>query len=175
MLHAAVPLCRRSDTKKELSKDLIDDFPGTRVLEAGGSKDNSQLLWTLVNQKRGGLKWRDRHAYMLAQNVAWTPDPTATAAAAAAADGAVAPVLGTMTVQAYVRGKALDPNRLVYLPGAGAFQVGRIDINAAAKSHGGGAKGGAAAVGAMDASGAAGAGEVRCAFSRFSAGICTLG
>ena len=74
---------------------------------------------------------------MLAHTVAWQPDAAATAAAAttAAADGEAAPAapVGTMVVQAYVRGKALDPNRLVYLPGSGAFQLARVDVATAAQ------------------------------------------
>lgn len=132
----AVPQKRRGQCKKELTKDAIDDFPETKVLEAGGGKDAAQILWALVNQKRKTLSWRDKHPYMLAHSVAWQPDAAATAAAAKAAadEGEAAPTspLGVMTVQAYVRGKALDPNRLVYLPGSGAYQLGRVDIATAA-------------------------------------------
>ena len=61
-----------------------------------------------VNQKRKDVRWREIRPYMLAHEVDFAPSATQEA------DGQ--PV-GTMAIRAYVRGKDLDVNRLVYLPG----------------------------------------------------------
>eukprot|EP00039_Didymoeca_costata_P021614 m.2603 g.2603 ORF g.2603 m.2603 type:complete len:809 (+) comp2553_c0_seq1:104-2530(+) len=106
---------RKSEVKKYLTKTATSLFPDTKLHILEASRDPSGILWSFVNQKNTGLSWRDKHPYILTQESEFVPnaeDPSQN---------------GTLIVKGYVRGRSLDPNRLVCLPGYGAFQVKKIE------------------------------------------------
>lgn len=113
----ALPPKRRGEAKKALGKVAQDHFPETKVHTLSAPSDAAGILWACVNQKRKDLKWRNSRSYMLAHGIDFIPAP----------GGEPDDVpKGTMVVRAFVRGRDLDVNRLVYLPGAGAYQIEKI-------------------------------------------------
>ena len=107
----AVPPKRRNDTKKELTKAAQAAFPDSRVQAISTPAEAENFQWGLTTIKQRPVRWRDARPHLLADSVDLQPQT---------------PELGTLTVTGYLRGRDLDANRLVYLPGLGAFQLSLV-------------------------------------------------
>ncbi|KAI8905054.1 hypothetical protein EDD86DRAFT_212143 [Gorgonomyces haynaldii] len=73
-------------------------------------------LRQLTSQTPHGIHWRDRHAYVVADNVQHIPGED------------------TLLVSGFVRGNNLSANRLVHIPDFGDYQIERINL-CPTKSH----------------------------------------
>ncbi|KAJ3017464.1 hypothetical protein HKX48_003533 [Thoreauomyces humboldtii] len=107
-----IPAKKQPDIRKALLKYMEEDqsFPDTRLFHTAMESDALAALRHVTQQRPKPVSWRDRHAYMLAENVAF---------AANEGDESV----GTLAVTGYVRGNNLSANRLVHLPNYGDFQI----------------------------------------------------
>ena len=103
---------RRGDRKKQLVHEAEAAFPSTRVHTLDQAGDADALVWALINQKPHHVRWLDMRPLVIAENSTLEPN----------ADGST----GTLHVTGYVRARPLSANRLVYLPGFGAFQLTSI-------------------------------------------------
>ena len=70
-----------------------------------------QIFRALASDKIHPLHWRDQRSYFLA-----------TAAEFESGEGET----GLLAVSGYLRGKPLNANQLVYLPGLGGFRIGKV-------------------------------------------------
>ena len=106
-----LPAKRRADAKKLIVHDAEAAFPETRVHTVDKPGDIAALLWALLNQKHRPVRWLGVRAHVLAEAVQFEAGPDGT---------------GTLHVTGFIRARPLSANRLVYLPGYGAFQVSQI-------------------------------------------------
>ncbi|XP_063061131.1 pre-rRNA-processing protein TSR1 homolog [Engraulis encrasicolus] len=113
-------LKKRADCKRLLAKQVESRFPDARLFPLDSDQDATLLLRHLGAQRQRRLGFRSRRPHLLAQRVAFTPNPPAQ-------QGAPTTGLGTLQVSGYVRGRPMDVNRLVHIVGHGDFQLGQID------------------------------------------------
>ena len=115
---SALAVKKRSDCRRSLSKMVESRFPDARLFTLDSDQDATVLLRHLGAQKQRRLGFRSRRANLLAQRVAFTPNPTTEGAPTG---------LGTLRVSGYVRGRPMQVNRLVHIVGHGDFQLSQID------------------------------------------------
>lgn len=113
-------LKKRADCKRLLAKQVESRFPDARLFPLDSDQEATLLLRHLGAQRQRRLGFRSRRPHLLAQRVAFTPNPPAQ-------QGAPTTGLGTLQVSGYVRGRPMDVNRLVHIVGHGDFQLGQID------------------------------------------------
>ncbi|KAL2096110.1 hypothetical protein ACEWY4_008258 [Coilia grayii] len=118
---ADLALKKRADCKRTLAKQVESRFPDARLFPLDSDQDATLLLRHLGSQRQRRLGFRSRRPHLLAQRVAFTPNP------AAAESGAPPTGLGTLLVSGYVRGRPMQVNRLVHIVGHGDFQLSQID------------------------------------------------
>ena len=110
-----LPIKRRNDWKKAATKEAQAAFPDTKVHTVDGPGDYHTLAWSLVNQKKRIVRYRDVRSHLLAEQTSFEP----------AADESS----GTLIVSGYVRGRPWNVNRLVYVPGFGAYQIAKVVVS----------------------------------------------
>jgi pre-rRNA-processing protein TSR1 len=99
---------RRSEAKRMAAKLALDKFPDAKVHFFEKPSDASTTLWAVGNQKRRRVIWRELRAHVYGQTLAYDP------------------VAQELAVSGYVRGRPLNVNGLVHLPGLGARPVARV-------------------------------------------------
>jgi pre-rRNA-processing protein TSR1 len=113
-LEASIPAARRSKHVAQLKADLSVYFP---ALEKISILDNvaecASLVRSLCTATTKGIRWRDERSWMLFEDAVW--DETANGF-----------TTSHVNVTGIVRGKNLNPDRIVHVPGWGDFQVGKI-------------------------------------------------
>ncbi|KIX05309.1 uncharacterized protein Z518_06181 [Rhinocladiella mackenziei CBS 650.93] len=113
-IEAKIPPAKRSRHLTDLKIILGHYFPGLDKLSSLDSKsDCSNLVRSICTASTRGIRWRDDRSWMLIENLHWSPT----------VDGASTTAV---TLSGTVRGKALNPDRLVHVPGWGDFQVNTI-------------------------------------------------
>lgn len=121
-LESSVPTAKRSRYVAQLKADLSVYFPS---LEKISILDNvaecASLVRSLCTGTTKGIRWRDERSWMLVEDVAW--DETANGFATS-----------HINLMGIVRGKNMNPDRIVHVPGWGDFQVGKI-TDVAAQKH----------------------------------------
>ncbi|KAI8916941.1 hypothetical protein DFJ77DRAFT_325864 [Powellomyces hirtus] len=109
-----VPPKKQSDIRKSLTAYMEDHFPeDSKLFHLSSETEALAALRYITQQRPKPIVWRDRHAYMLGEDVQFAPnegDETT----------------GTLRVKGYVRGNNLSANRLVHIPGHGDFQIKMI-------------------------------------------------
>ncbi|BFZ06780.1 hypothetical protein BsWGS_09819 [Bradybaena similaris] len=91
-------------------------FPGHKVRCVDTWQD-AQAVWRhLANLAQQKVHYRDSRPYLLAESVEFVADTLAQQAE-----------VGTLKVSGYLRGKNLNVNQLVHLPGLGDFQMSQIN------------------------------------------------
>jgi len=113
-----VPMKKQNDTKKSLSKQLEKWFPEIRLQPIDSGQEAGVILRLLANQKQKRILYRERRPYLLADQMENIVE-----------DSVVEDGKCTLKISGYVRGKALNVNQLVHLPGAGEFQMAEIGIS----------------------------------------------
>ncbi|KAJ3181795.1 hypothetical protein HDU87_000813 [Geranomyces variabilis] len=111
--------------RKSLTAYMEDHFPqDAKLFHTAVEAEGLAALRHVTQQRPKPIVWRDRHAYMLAEDVAFVPN-----------EGADADV-GALHVKGYVRGNNLSANRLVHIPGHGDYQMKAI-LSSTAHAAGG--------------------------------------
>ncbi|XP_069801789.1 pre-rRNA-processing protein TSR1 homolog [Dendropsophus ebraccatus] len=109
-----IPVKKRNDTKKQLSKVIEKRFPDAKLFHLDTAQEAALLLRQISTQKQRHLAFRDRRSYMLAHRVDFQPSDESG-------------LVGTLKVSGYVRGQELNVNRLIHIVGHGDFQMMQID------------------------------------------------
>lgn len=113
-IEAKVPAAKRSRHMTDLKISIGRYFPALDKLSSLDSKsDCSNLVRSMCTASTRGVRWRDDRSWMLVENVNW-------ASAGDGADTTAVTLCGT------IRGKGLNPDRLVHVPGWGDFQINVI-------------------------------------------------
>lgn len=109
-----VPAPKRSRHLTELKIAIGRYFPALDKLSSLDNKsDAANLVRSLCTASTKGIRWRDDRNWMLIEDVHWnTP-----------ADNAPTT---TVTLTGTIRGKGMNPDRLVHVPGWGDFQINAI-------------------------------------------------
>ncbi|KAJ3149516.1 hypothetical protein HDU86_006921 [Geranomyces michiganensis] len=101
--------------RKSLTAYMEDHFPqDAKLFHTAVEAEGLAALRHVTQQRPKPIVWRDRHAYMLAEDAAFVPNNGETADA------------GALRVTGYVRGNNLSANRLMHIPGHGDFQIQSI-------------------------------------------------
>jgi pre-rRNA-processing protein TSR1 len=112
-LNDSVPAQKRSRHLIELRMDLGHYLPSIDKLSSLDSEsDCSNLIRTLCTASTKGIKWRDDRSWMLVDGYEWRPS----------ADGQPSDAV----ISGIVRGKPLNPDRLVQLSGYGDLRIGSV-------------------------------------------------
>ncbi|KAM3934074.1 pre-rRNA-processing protein TSR1 homolog [Leptodactylus fuscus] len=109
-----IPIKKRNDTKKHLSKVIEKRFPDVKLFHLDTAPEAALLLRQISTQKQRHLAFRDRRCYMLAHRADFQPSDESG-------------LVGTLKVSGYVRGRELNVNRLIHIVGHGDFQMSQID------------------------------------------------
>ncbi|XP_044139831.1 pre-rRNA-processing protein TSR1 homolog [Bufo gargarizans] len=109
-----IPIKKRNDTKKQLSKVAEKRFPDAKLFHLDTAQEASLLLRQITTQKQRHLTFRDRRCYMLAHRADFQPSDESG-------------LVGTLKVSGYIRGQGLNVNRLIHIVGHGDFQMSQID------------------------------------------------
>ncbi|XP_078061021.1 pre-rRNA-processing protein TSR1 homolog [Mustelus asterias] len=109
-----LPIKKRVDTKKNLSKMLEKRFLDAKLFHLDTEQEAVLLIRHIATQKQRHIAFRDRRSYLLAEQVAFEA-------------GDEGGLVGTLKVSGYVRGHGLNVNRLVHIVGHGDFQMCQID------------------------------------------------
>ncbi|XP_078404437.1 pre-rRNA-processing protein TSR1 homolog [Cetorhinus maximus] len=109
-----LPVKKRTDVKKNLSKMLEKRFLDAKPFHLDTEQEVALVIRHIAMQKQRHIAFRDRRSYLLAQQVAFEASDKSG-------------LVGTLKVSGYVRGQALNVNRLVHVVGHGDFQMGQID------------------------------------------------
>ncbi|XP_028817780.1 pre-rRNA-processing protein TSR1 homolog [Denticeps clupeoides] len=118
---AALPVKKRADCRRALSRLTESRFPDARLLPLDTEQDAALLLRHLGSQKQRRLGFRSRRSHLLAQCVTYMPTCSDNG------PNALPMGLGTLRVSGYVRGCPLQVNRLIHIVGHGDFQLSQID------------------------------------------------
>lgn len=113
-LEASIPAARRSKHVAQLKADLSIYFPTLEKISVlDNTADCASLVRSLCTATTKGIRWRDERSWMLVEDITWdeTVDGFATS---------------HVNVTGIVRGKNMNPDRIVHVPGWGDFQVGKI-------------------------------------------------
>ncbi|KIW58954.1 hypothetical protein PV05_03444 [Exophiala xenobiotica] len=113
-VEAKVPAAKRSRHLTDLRIAIGRYFPALDKLSSLDSKsDCSNLVRSISTASTRGIRWRDDRSWMLVENVDWSSPVNGAATAA-------------VTLAGTIRGKGLNPDRLVHVPGWGDFQINVI-------------------------------------------------
>ncbi|XP_059177911.1 pre-rRNA-processing protein TSR1 homolog [Physella acuta] len=115
---------KTSDAKKLIDKQIEKSFPDCKFRTIDTWQD-AQALWRQVaNLALKPLHFRDSRPYLLAEKLEFEQNVENDADATEEINDAV---FGTLKLSGYLRGKSLNVNKLVHLPGWGDFQMSQID------------------------------------------------
>lgn len=112
--NASVPDSKLSKRLQELKAQTLHYFPDPDKLAVLDNKNDCALLVRkFCTAATRGIRWRDARSWMLIEGTRWPPQ---------AADNSTANVV----ISGIVRGKSLNVDRIVHVPGWGEYQVARI-------------------------------------------------
>ena len=98
-----------------LRKNISRYFPTLdKVYSTANKSDCANLVRTLCTATPKGIRWRDDRSWMLVESADWEVPQSPLSEQT------------TVTLTGVVRGKGLNPDRIVHVPGWGDFQIGRI-------------------------------------------------
>ena len=113
-LEASIPAAKRTKHVAQLKADLSIYFPSLEKISVlDNTADCSNLVRSLCTATTKGIRWRDERSWMLVEDVVW--DETANGF-----------TTSHVNVTGIVRGKNMNPDRILHVPGWGDFQVGKI-------------------------------------------------
>ncbi|ODQ63962.1 DUF663-domain-containing protein [Nadsonia fulvescens var. elongata DSM 6958] len=106
---------RQYDVKNSLLSYFTHFFPAEdKIYAIDMPQDALNVTRSLCQRFPKGIHWRDSRSYLLADNVTYEASTTGDAS-----DGLV-------VVEGIVRGRGMNSNRLVHIPGFGDYQVEKI-------------------------------------------------
>ncbi|EXJ81743.1 hypothetical protein A1O1_07808 [Capronia coronata CBS 617.96] len=113
-VESKLPTSKRSRHLTDLKISVGRYFPALDKLSSLDNKaDCANLVRSLCTASTKGIRWRDDRSWMLVENVNYRPP-------AAGASTTLVTLTGT------IRGKGLNPDRLVHVPEWGDFQINAI-------------------------------------------------
>lgn len=113
-LNEAISAPMRPKVTAHLKAQMSHYFPTLdRVYVLDRQAECANLVRSLCTASSRGIRWRDDRSWMLIENI----DTKASESD---------PEHSTLTVTGTVRGRPLNPDRLIHLPGWGDFQVGQV-------------------------------------------------
>ena len=105
-LENTIPAPKRSRHLVDLKMSLGHYLPSLDKLSSLDSKsDCANLVRSLCTASTKGIRWRDDRSWMLIESVAWKD---------------------TASITGTIRGRSLDPDRLVHVAGWGEFKIARV-------------------------------------------------
>lgn len=105
---------KQTEVKSSLSSYFSHFFPSSdKPFTISNSAESLNLCRSLCQKYPKGINWRDERPYILADKFYWQDDSNSE-------NG------GYLAVEGVVRGKGIDPNRLIHIPDFGDFQVAKI-------------------------------------------------
>lgn len=109
-----IPFAKRSRHLTDMKIAIGHYFPNLEKLSSLDSKsDCSNLVRSICTASTKGIRWRDDRSWMLIENIIWPAQAEASS-------------MSNVTICGTIRGKALNPDRLVHVPGWGDFQINNI-------------------------------------------------
>lgn len=121
-----VPLKRRAEIKKNISKAIETRFPDEKLHTIDGASDAMQFLHILGNCKRKINAYKKNRAQILAENFQFFPQNFGISKSG---NGPSEETVGKLVVSGYVRNRTLSANSLVHIPGFGDFQMEMIEFS----------------------------------------------
>jgi pre-rRNA-processing protein TSR1 len=113
-LNVTMPAPKRIKVITEIKSDMSRYFPTVEKLWIlDNQADCANVVRNLCTASTRGIRWRDERSWMLVENLEWKASQTDQESS-------------TLAVTGIVRGKPLNPDRLVHIPGWGDFQIGQI-------------------------------------------------
>jgi pre-rRNA-processing protein TSR1 len=113
-LNEAVTAAKRSKVLGKLKSDFGRYFPTVdKLCVLDNQADRSNAVRTLCTASTRGIRWRDDRSWMLIEDIDYRTSEFNQEASA-------------VVIRGVVRGKPLNPDRIVHLPGWGDFQIGQI-------------------------------------------------
>lgn len=110
----SIPQKKQGDIRKTLQRNIEKWFPNDKFHSLDNSQDGLVILRQLSNQKLNSVKYRENHPHLMAEKISFE-------------ENSENPEVGTLKVTGYLRGRVLNVNNLVHLPGWGDFQMSQID------------------------------------------------
>jgi pre-rRNA-processing protein TSR1 len=109
------PLSISSKAAVILKKHLNRYFPTLdKVYSTANKSDCANLIRSLCTATTKGIRWRDERSWMLIETIDWEMPAS------------LSTEHTTVTVSGVVRGRGLNPDRIVHVSGWGDFQISRI-------------------------------------------------
>jgi len=109
-----IAFAKRSRHLTDMKIALGHYFPNLDKISSLDSKsDCSNLVRSICTASTKGIRWRDDRSWMLIENVNWAPQ----------IEGSN---MSNVTLSGTIRGKGLNADRLVHVPGWGDFQINSI-------------------------------------------------
>merc|ERR1719403_551792 len=110
---------RVSDKERALHKKQFNDvlqrhnfsLSNSKVQYISQTSDCDQVLWGLVNFKQHSLGFLEERGYLISSSVDLQDQ---------------GPETGTLVIKGYLRGRGLDPDQLLHIPGHGHFRIVKI-------------------------------------------------
>jgi pre-rRNA-processing protein TSR1 len=116
----SVSLKQRSAAKKRAEKALQQHLPGdTKLLSGDTTQDMQQLLRVLADTTPQLPVWRRQRPYLMVQQAAFAPSQQQQQQQESS--------VGELHLTGFIRAQGLSANQLVTVPGAGDFQILRIE------------------------------------------------
>jgi pre-rRNA-processing protein TSR1 len=113
-------LKERSAAKKRAEKSLQQHLAGDiRLVSGDTSQDMQQLLRSLADSTPQLPVWRRQRPYVLVQQAAFVPQQQQ--------QQQQNDIVGELHLTGYIRAQGLSANQLITVPGAGDFQILRIE------------------------------------------------
>ncbi|KAJ3080894.1 hypothetical protein HK102_002740 [Quaeritorhiza haematococci] len=108
------PAKTHADIRKSLTSYMEHHFPGDQKLfHAAARQESLNMLRYITSVRPKGVAWRERHPYMLGEELAFQPNEDDESR-------------GTLQVSGVLRGSPLTANKLVHLQNHGDFQIKMI-------------------------------------------------
>lgn len=112
-LNEAIPAPKRAKHMAQLKSEISRHFPTLDKLSVlDNQADCANAVRSLCTATTRGIRWRDDRSWMFIENLEWKAPSNHKSC--------------TVALTGIVRGKPLNPDRLVHLPGWGDFQLGQI-------------------------------------------------
>ena len=113
-LHDAVTPSKRPQAIADLKLEMTHYFASLdKVHVADNQADCAGIVRSLCTASVSGIRWRDERSWMLIESLEWSNSPMD-----------AGPL--SVTVTGTVRGKPLNPDRLIHVPQWGDFQIAQI-------------------------------------------------
>lgn len=114
-----IPFAKRSRHLTDMKIALGHWFPNLDKISSLDSKsDCSNLVRSICTASTKGIRWRDDRSWMLVENINWAPQVEGSS-------------VSNVTLTGTIRGKSLNADRLVHVPGWGDYQINSIKQQAA--------------------------------------------